>query len=274
MKAALEVEAGGGGSAGPSEAGRILSFVSKHEGRDVATWPCPGCGDPICAPLGGAPESEADKLCYDCATRAVRRPDRRPAAAPFPRRFDSRAAGLGAHGVPAEYQRAFVDQAWPTDPRRPTFDIGAWSGSPWSVTFAGVVSGGKTMLATEIFWRRLPWVRSAFWTRMGTAVRAAFGDFGEERSKDMTGKLFDSELLLLDDLGRGHDGRAWSFVVEVVSHRHEHRMPTIITTNRRLRTRDNDKELGLQDEDPAFYRRIEEGVIAGFARPWAAGGAA
>lgn len=253
------------------EAGRILRLVESAaavEPDALPSWPCPDCGETMAG--GCVPESMEARLCYDCVG------DPRnfiPAGerSRLPRRFASREAALEAHGVPVGHRIPFVEPAeWPHDGRRSGMDLSKWAGDPWCVLLAGVVKGGKTMLATELFWRRLPWVHTAYWIRCGTAITALFGTFGEEKANDMARKLYDSDLLVMDEIGRGHDGKAWNAIVEVVSHRHENQLATIFTTNRRLKRKPADKEPGLAEEDPALFRRIEEGFIGGFTKSWGA----
>jgi DNA replication protein DnaC len=124
------------------------------------------------------------------------------------------------------------------------------------------------MMATELFYRNLPRVRSASWWRAATAVRAIFGGLGEDEARRANDQVFRSELLVLDEIGRGHEGRAWGLIIEIVSDRYDHQLPTIVTTNRRLRAEAGDKEKGLSEEDPALYRRLKEGFIGGFIEPW------
>jgi DNA replication protein DnaC len=167
------------------------------------------------------------------------------------------------------FRREFIEpQEWPRVHGGP--DMRTWAGAPFFVTLAGVVGSGKTMLATELLWRRLPHVQTASWWRAGTAISTVFGSFGEERARAAMCDLYDSELLVLDEIGRGHDGRAWGAIVEIISHRHEQHRETIFTTNRKIGTRQTgqDKERGLAEEDPALFRRLAEGAIVGLMKPW------
>jgi hypothetical protein len=227
-------------------------------------WSCKRCGEELTRRRDVPPPPGS--LCAACSSAG------QPSVAP-PLRITTREQALARYGVPAVHRVPFLEpEAWPKDVRRPDFDLSQWAGEPWCVLLAGVVEGGKTMMATELFLRRLPHAKKSFWTRAGTAIKALFGSFGEEAASQMARNLYESDLLVFDEIGRGHEGRAWTAIVEVVSHRHEHQLPSLFTTNRRLRTRPEDKEAGLADEDPAMYRRLAEGFIGGFTRPWAAGG--
>lgn len=232
---------------------KVLEFDPDH----WVTWDCPGCGEPMQQPAK-TPEFEqrpAGGLCNRCASRpALNLPPDRDRA-------------LAACGCPPRYRVPFLEPAaWPKDARTEA-DLGNWKGEPWSVLLGGVVNGGKTMLATELFWRNLKGRRSAHWTRAVDVIQRLYGAPPDER-RDTWELLTECRLLLVDDVGRGHEGGAWDTITELAAVRYDAMRPTIFTTNRRIATARKGEKPGLADEDAALYRRLKDGLIAGVTEPW------
>jgi hypothetical protein len=239
--------------------GRLLEFT-----RDQwETWPCPGCGTTMAQPSGVPKfEQRTGSLCEDCEARTLRAPE-------------PRAAGLTRCGVPARYRVPFTEPAaWPRDQRKPDADLSAWTGSDpstWCVVFAGVVEAGKTMLATELLSRRIQaGVRKAVWIRAGDVIQRLYGLDGEARREEWE-RLTGADLLLLDDIGRGHDGGAWATIGELLTARYDAVRPTLGTMNIRVSARKSKSEpQGLADIDAGLYRRLRDGVIVGLTDRWQA----
>lgn len=237
--------------------GEALGKVLQFDPERWVSWNCPGCGEPMQQPAEVPTfEQVVGRPCERCE---------KPAALLSP----DRERALAACGCPIRYrQTTFVEPAaWPRDSRHPGVDLGAWRGEPWCVLLGGVVEGGKTMLATELFWRALPGKRSAVWCRAVDVIQRLYGAKPEERREEW--ELFTtSGLLLVDDIGRGHEGGAWDTVTELVAARYDAMRPTIFTTNRRIAPAKKGEKKSLADEDAALFRRLKDGLIAGVTEPW------
>jgi hypothetical protein len=146
-------------------------------------------------------------------------------------------------------------------------DIREWrgaAGQPWSLLFLGETRVGKTWLATYLFSRFLAGGRSGLWITAAELTEAKFRKDGETWDD-----ACNREVLLLDELGRGHEGGAWEIVADVVRRRHQRRLPTLFTTNRKLVSDpQKDRELGLSQEAPSLYGRLAEGAIVPLKRGW------
>jgi len=71
-------------------------------------------------------------------------------------------------------------------------------------------------------------------------------------------ELIDAPLLVVDDVGRGHDGGAWAAVGELISARYDAMAPTVATSNQGLR------ELA-EAGDSAIADRLTAGIVAAVA---------
>lgn len=210
---------------------------------------CPRCQEPWAYPSTVAePES---KLCPECSKLVKAEGSKRA----------GRDEILRSAGVPELFRQGFTEpEKWP-NPALPT-----WTGSPWCVVLAGIVSGGKTMLGTELLYRAASQGgREAAWTRAGSVPRLCFD---RETGSAAFDRFATVPVLLLDDLGRGHDGRAWGVLVEIISERHQHQRATIITTNRPLTRRKPEDQPGLFEEDAAAGRRMAEGLVVVMRNTW------
>lgn len=204
------------------------------------------------------------ELCDDCQASRI------AVVGVGVRALGERAMELERRGCPPRPARTpFVEPAsWPGDRRSPDVALASWSGVPWSVLVAGEIDAGKTVLATELFWRQLPTARRAVWETAAGAVRSLLGNGGESREEAWS-RLANADVLLLDDLGRGHEGAmTWELLADLLSHRYDRELRTIVTTNRPVAKQATDKRLGLQDEHPALGRRLREGLVVGWLPRW------
>ena len=125
------------------------------------------------------------------------------------------------------------------------------------------------MLGTELLWRLLSSRKGAgLWIRAGEFINRAFGNLGDEAKNEAWRRAYEAPAALFDDLGRGHDGRAWGVMVEIASHRYDHDLPTIWTTNRQIVSGEGDRERGLAQEDAALYRRLADGLFVPVRGEW------
>jgi hypothetical protein len=197
-------------------------------------WPvyvCPAGHEIALPPFSRLWNKETDRLihppeCFDCEkTRmALQRSQ--------PHRFADREAALRAHGVPARLARQTFEGGVP---HVLGYDLAAWSGSPdtWAIVLHGARDAGKSMLAAELLWRRLPHLRTAAWWRASHLLDALFGALGEEtRTRAHTECAAD--LLVIDDLGRGMGDRGLEFLFNVIASRHEEDHASIFTFNESL----------------------------------------
>jgi len=238
--------------------------LSAHLEARWVVWKCAACRAELSARRDLAPGP--GRLCSACEG-AERRP-----AVPAPwSEPEGRAERLEAAGVPAAFARAEFRQParWPAILKHEGVDLGGWQLTPWCVLVSGATGAGKTMLATELFWRNLDRAKSPAWMRASLAIRELFGAFGEERARAAALALYESDLLLLDEIGRGHDGVAWTTIVEVLAARHQAQLPTLLTTNRRIgKATKGDREQGLSEYDPSLFRRLQEGWVVGMMEGW------
>lgn len=185
---------------------------------------------------------ETEELCIDCA----------PQPEPVRPITSRRRALLGA-GVPERFaDLEFLEpEPWP---RAKDIDqpLDAWSGQPELLTFAGPTDTGKTTLAVEMLWR-YPGRRA--WAVAGRIPALLIhGEAGEWQ------RLTETDVLLVDELGRGHNRDGWEYVYGVVAERWNWRRPTILTTNLTLDQ--------LEAAHPALYRRLQEGWIVPLGKNW------
>lgn len=225
--------------------------------NDPARQKTARCATPGCEAVWTYPEAltaEPATLCEKCDAEERYR------------KATERMPILLSAGVPELFRQPFI----PPDPW-PASGLSDWAGTPWCVVLAGVVEGGKTMLGTELMYRAaLRRGRDACWIRAGSVPRLCFD---RETGSQAFERFATCSVLLLDDFGRGHEGKAWNVLVEIVSERHQHQRPTIFTSNRPL-TRRNDREPpGLLEEDAAAGRRMAEGIVAVIRHPWKGGAA-
>ncbi len=83
-------------------------------------------------------------------------------------------------------------------------------------------------------------------------LRAAFGPNSESGLDERLDAVRETPLLILDDLG-AHNSTAWAQekLFQILNHRYNHRLPTVITTNQRVDELDPRIASRLQDLDVA-----------------------
>jgi len=166
---------------------------------------------------------------------------------------EDREETLLAAGVPQRHARNQFhepDEGWPVDPRLPDVDLSDWRGDPWAALLTGPVGTGKTTLGKELLFRRLCDGVHGRFIRAGDIPKIVFGD-----SARQSDELETCELLVVDDLGRGHLGRAWEAIGEVLAARHAAERATIITSNLNL--------VEISDFDPHMADRLTDGLVMG-----------
>jgi hypothetical protein len=177
---------------------------------------CPRCGERY---TNAVPPP--DGICDGCASI-----DRR--------RAPGRAEALAAAGVPKRHLHPFVEPgpaglqaAWPATSEG--IACTAWpASSGWSLLLVGVTGAGKSAIAAELLWRAMRDRRGAgAWLRAAEiADQVLSGNAAALRS------ALEASVLVIDELGIGHDGKpAWSVVENVVCRRWEQEASTLITTN-------------------------------------------
>lgn len=197
-------------------------------------WPiyiCPVGHEMAIPPFSRLWDKETRRLtdrpvCYDCekAKRSVL-PSR-------PRHFPDRETALRAHGVPASFARQrFVGGL----PHVLGHDLATWRGGPdsWAVVLHGLGNAGKSMLAAEILWQRLPHVHTTGWWRASQLVDALFGSLGEE-AKAGAHRDCVADLLVIDDLGHIVGERGFDCLYNVIVARQEEERASIFTFNEPL----------------------------------------
>ena len=189
---------------------------------DLEEWSCPGCGEAVSAPRN---RRVVERRCMACATDASRNLSR-----------DTR---LTIAGVPARYRRPFIEKRpWPhaatpgddRKGRRVGKLASEWRGNPWAIGFLGLSRTGKTMLATELFWRVLS-SRGPTGARWATASAIVDSGFGSGTDRTLYREAEHVRLLLVDDLGWGPGIEK---IFALMSTRHGNELPTIWTTNMRF----------------------------------------
>lgn len=205
--------------------------------------PAPTDGWKVCSECGERwTKLETDTLCIECA----------PTPEPV-RPIASRKRSLLSAGVPERFAAVeFLEpDPWPK-PQECDCRLDTWEGHPELVTFAGPTDTGKTSMAVELLWRH-PGRRC--WAVAGRIpAQLIHGDSTEWQ------RLTEADVLLVDELGRGHNRDGWEYVYGVIGERWNWRRPTIVTTNLSLDQ--------LQEVHPALYRRLQEGWIVPLKRNW------
>ena len=217
--------------------GMVVDYATKKE---LVFEPCKQCGV--------QQTNLEDGLCWDCENKA-RTEGRLDAIR------DDRQGTLVACGVPKRFARIPFQEPLHsiTDPRRPDIDIlKAWppsTGDPWAITLGGPVGTGKTVTSCEKLFRWRCTGRDGYFVR-ATQVPEAYFTTGKAPTR---GYLERMPLLILDDVGRGHLGRAWEAVGELLAYRHAEELPTVVTTNLGLRE--------IADHDAHIADRLTEGLV-------------
>jgi hypothetical protein len=232
------------------------ALASEIERRYV-TWNCPGCGREVSQrrefPI-------LDRHCYYCLNRSFMR------AGAAPSRPSGRAEALASCGCPPRFCEAYEPRAV-AKPAGLDVDVLSWDGDPWAVGFLGDSDGGKTMLATELFWRRLPAASTASWITAARLVKGLLSRVDTEREEAAAAQAAD--LLLIDDLGWGTRGGGMEILFGVITERHAEYRETIWTSNTKWADLVGNTVTGA-----AFARRLEDGWRVPVKGSWKAAVAA
>lgn len=213
---------------------------------------CPRCG-------GGALTLWEGRCCADCA-----------AAEPPPR-----SVVLELAGVPERYRQPFDAERSP-EIAAAVASFRDWKGDPALIRLAGGNGTGKSMLAAELLVRWYaatvrrhspadPWPVRARWVSCRDLVNRILGPEDRESRAAGWAALCVVPLLVVDDLGRGHEGGAWGVVADVLAARYDAMHPTVVTSNLRLAPSDpavpvGKRPLTLVDLDPSIADRLRDGV--------------
>ena len=166
--------------------------------------------------------------------------------------FPDRELALRSRGVPAHIAR----QPFEGDlPHVPGYDQATWSGDSeaWAVTLYGVPDAGKSMLAAQLMWLRLPSVRTAAWWRTTRLLDATFGHLGNE-TRTRACRECHADLLVIDDLGPHMGRRGLDNLCSIIDARRDEELATIFTLDIPLVT--------LFERYPALRWRLTSDTIA------------
>lgn len=191
---------------------RLLKLVA--DPPEGMHWTCGRCGERY---FGTPPENGICQGCY------------RPA-----HREQGREEALRSIGVPQRHLRPFVEpgengmqREWPRS--KDGAVCTAWPDAcGWALVLVGVTGSGKSAIAAELLWRAMrSRHRGGAWLRAAEiADQVLSGNAAAMRS------AVESHLMVLDELGIGHESpAAWSVVENVICRRWEQEAATIITTN-------------------------------------------
>ncbi len=119
--------------------------------------------------------------------------------------------------------------------------------------FTGRFGCGKTHLAGAIANRRLESGQAAIFVVVPDLLdhlRMTFGPNSEASYDELFDEVRRTELLILDDLG-AHSATPWAQekLFQILNHRYNSRLPTVLTTNQRLEELDQRLRSRLQDMD-------------------------
>lgn len=178
-------------------------------------WTCPLCG---VTHVNSVPPENG--ICQGC--HRIRAPQRL-----------SREQVLEAGGVPRRHWRPFVEPGpaglqpqWPI--ARDGRDCREWLRHGWCLLLTGSTGSGKSALAAELLLRAAADLRcSPRWARAQDLADMVLGG-----KRDEARQTIESPLLVVDELGIGHESdAAWSAVEGGICRRWEQELPTILTTN-------------------------------------------
>lgn len=176
--------------------------------------------------------------CWDCA-------DKREAAAiaqrtsAANRERSKRHFVLHTSGAPKKvYSKPFdlKGAPWPGN-------LDRWEGEPWSVFLHGLTGPGKTFLACELLYR----LGGGFFVDVQhLPERAIAGDLPALRR---------ARVLVLDEVGRGLNGKAREYLVGLVRDRENELAPTVLTSQLSL--------AGLLEagQDASMVDRLKPGLV-------------
>ena len=199
--------------------------------EDWPVYTCPAGHEIAIAPFSRLWDKKTGRLidrpvCFECEKV------KRAAPRSLSRSFADRETALRVHGVPASFARQpFLGSL----PHVLGHDLAAWTGGPdaWAVVLHGVSNAGKSMLAAELLWQRLPHVQTAAWWRASQLVDALFGSLGEE-TKARAHQDCAADLLVIDDLAHIVGDRGFACLYNVIVARQEDDRAALITLDEPL----------------------------------------
>ena len=119
--------------------------------------------------------------------------------------------------------------------------------------FTGAYGCGKTHLAAAIANQRIESDQSAIFVVVPDLLdhlRSTFGPSSEASYDDLFDEVRNTRVLILDDLGvQGITPWAQEKMFQLLNHRYNRRLPTVLTTNQRLEDLDQRLRSRLQDQD-------------------------
>lgn len=216
--------------------------MSTVELKEPKFYTCEGCWKRFTSLFSG--------LCQSCLQDRNREHERKYEEAALEARRQDRQGTLSRAGVPSRHAKLEFDspKVWPSDPRCPDMLLSSWNGEPWSVLLTGPTGTGKTSLAVELLLRWLCYPGAGRFVRARRLPGLYFSDDASEiRDLETVG------LLIVDDLGRGHLGRAWEAVGEIMNSRYDEELSTIITSNLGLAE--------IAEHDAHMADRLSEGLV-------------
>ena len=140
----------------------------------------------------------------------------------------ARELALTSRGVPAHLACQRFEGELPHVPGQ---DLANWSGGPkaWAVALYGVPGAGKSMLAAQLMWLRLPSVDTAAWWRASRLIDAHFS-LPDVAARARVCQECYADLLVIDDIS-SMGRRGLDILCNVIGARRDEGLATILTFN-------------------------------------------
>ena len=215
--------------------------------------PCPTCGG---TGFTIRDDDSGVAVAIRCACSVRDRADRILKGARIPRRYEHCSldefelwrAGLAE---PLELAKDWFAR-WPL-----SVDVG--------LLFVGPPGTGKTHLAVGLLralaTRKGAKVHFAEQRELLKELQSTFDGGAGRTESDVLGPILEAEVLLLDDLGAGRT-TAWAQDVmhDVLAHRYNRKLPTVMTSNRA--TGDDDESAPVSSEAPTLRDRLGDALMS------------